>query len=328
MRTSRLVLAVAIGVGGWYLLRGGASPGPAGAPQLAVMPGGFTVMQGAGTRRLIDLDRTGAMVREVSLSGLPAEARVAGHRRGKLVGWRDGAHIHLAAVATDGRLGETRSFGKRAVAMCDGVASNGQRFGMGWREADGSVWVLSGPASATGDLSGAAAAILAPPDDTWCAVASIHDKVAVIWRQHDTLYMSWCGKRCPPLPGRVRGPVSERPVLAFGCARTACVIATRDGRGALHVTWVTESGVTKTDRTLPARRDSAVAIVGAGDRQVAIGYQAEDGHPVVVRLPAKGAPVPVWRGEPGPAPALAWADRVLAIVYLRGEHLVSTAVAM
>jgi hypothetical protein len=102
---------------------------------------------------------------------------------------------------------DLETWGKAVRQLCDGVASNDERFAVGWLEADDTVWIVHGPVAAgeladTGGLL-ASSAGLARTD--WCGVASAEQNVALLWREADRLVFTMCTKKgCSGLPARFK----------------------------------------------------------------------------------------------------------------------------
>jgi hypothetical protein len=336
MRTRTWLFGIAVALGGWYALRDDPAPRPAAAPQLAVAGRGFALHDPATRHaRLLDLD--GKARREITLRDLPGDARVFAESGGLAALWRERGRIQTARVGLNGERGKVSSWGTRPVGLCDGVASNANRFSLGWLEQDGSVWFVFGPTSGNRENEAqhvtAAATVTATatagPKTTWCTLAVSGDLTVLMWRRGEQLYLSACGKKCPGFPPSVRGELGRRAPLGFGCAGKGCGIASRDGRGATHLTWVNHGGSTAWDRVLPDHRGEAVEVIGAGDRQLAVAYEDSRGQLVVARVSIAGELVTLWRdGDGGQAPSLSWVDGVLALAYQRGGRVVTTTIPL
>ncbi len=331
MRTGTWLVGLAAVMGGWYALRDEGSPRPVEAPQLSVAGRGFALHDPAARRaKLLDLD--GASRHEIALRDRP-EARVVGESGLLSLIWRERDRIHAARLKADGSLGPSQSFGKRAVKMCDGVASNALRFSVGWLESDGNVWYVFGPTAPKSRELVEATAVepvtaAARPKTTWCTLAVSGKKTVLLWRRDAALYIAACGRNCPSLPPQVRSDAARRPVLGFGCAGNGCGLATRDGQGTLHLTWVGTNGKQAWDRVLPGYRGGHVEVIGAGDRQVAVAYEDLDGHPLALRVSTGGEVTPAWRGGAGKTPSLAWIDGKLAIAYQHDGRVVTTTIPL
>ncbi|MCB9570813.1 MAG: hypothetical protein H6709_01850 [Kofleriaceae bacterium] len=329
MRTRSVWILGVLAVSVWWCA-GGDAPRRPGAthvapPQLAVRAGGFVALDGpAGARRVVAIDRDGHAAAPVRLA-LPAESRAIGASDHVGVVWRDGARIAVAGV-DDGALGEPYHFGTRVERMCDGTASNDRRWGVGWRERDGRVWIVFGPtfrdgagvADATATARVATAPAATATDLTWCAVASGDDQIVLFWRERGgDLSMNFCDrKRCSPLAPRLPPAISRATLLAVGCLRKGCGFVTRDRDDAIRLRWVVaDSGRLKWTTTLPgARADTTATLVGAGDRQLALAYVAADGAHVA-RVDAKGALTELWHGADATAPALMWSQGQLLLAH-------------
>jgi hypothetical protein len=226
--------------------------------------------------------------------------------------WRDGKRVAVAIVDDDGSLQHTARFGKRVATMCDGPATNEHRFGAAWFEADGSIWFVHGPTS-PGAGAEAASAPLSPAKADACAIASAHDKIALLWTEGSRTTLALCGRQCSAR--RVELP-RRSALLGFGCTRAGCAVATRSPDGAAQVTWVTPQGKAPWTKPLPhASPGTQVALAGTG-AQVAIAY-ATANEPVVVTASGSGAIATVWQGA---------GDGVPSIVHAEGKLLVASSV--
>jgi hypothetical protein len=290
------------------------------ALQAGVIRNGFVLTHATEAgRRILELDAQGQARRELALPHAD-DRRVVGTRTGTAIAWQDKKKIRLARVE-DGR--DLGTWGKTVRHLCDGVASNDERFAVGWLEADDTVWIVHGPVAAGefADTDGlwVSSAGLARTD--WCGVASAEQNVAMLWREADRFLFTMCTKKgCSGFPARFR--LEHRiPILGFGCLRNACLIAGRDTAGSAHLALVTEASQVKWDKTLDGA-SSTVSIVGVGDHAFAVGYATGTGSEVV-RFDRDGAVTSLWRDPASTStPALAWSSGRLLIAHRRGEALV------
>jgi hypothetical protein len=283
------------------------------APHVAVRDDGFVSIDGAGPRRVVELDADGGVARQVRVD-LPAQSRAIGGPGGTGLVWLDGGKVATAGLRTDGALGPKRHWGKQALHLCDGIASNDARWGVGWKERDKSTWFVYGP---THGRRAAADELLEPQkiadDATWCALASAGDDIVLFWRESgDRVFMNFCGKRCGSIAPPIPPSLARATILAIGCRKDGCGFVTRTGP-TVRLSWIDRRGQPKWQQVLDAGYDTAAALIGAGDRALALAYLDHDGHAVVARVDAKGALTRLGRSPgPAPAPALAWSrDRLL-----------------
>jgi len=310
----RPLVALGAVAGLWWLWPG--SPRPPAAParaQAAVTGDGFAALGGG---RLALLDEDGRRRRELAVAGAPAGARVVGVAGRVGLVWRDGKRVAVGVVDDGGRLEGTQRFGKRVARLCEGVATNEHRFGVAWLEADGGMWFVHGPTSPRAAEEPAAAAevsLAEPAKADFCAIASAHDKLALLLTEGSRTTLVLCGRQCG---GGRRVELPRRSeVLGLGCTRGGCAIATRGDRGAA-LTWVTPQGQVQWTRPLPhAGPDGPVSLAGTG-AQVAIAY-ATANEPVVVTASATGALATVWQGA---------SDGVPSLVHAAGRLLVARSV--
>ncbi|HEY0988955.1 MAG TPA: hypothetical protein VGD80_17930 [Kofleriaceae bacterium] len=328
------------------------TPGDRGL-QAAVLKDGFAVTYtGDGGRRVVEIDAQGQRRREVALP-LRDDLRLVGTSIGSVVGWQDDKKLRLARIDD---LTEADTFGHQVRQLCAGVASNAQRFGVGWLEGDDTVWVLHGPAAEAADgehtepiappchrsersglcageppchrseRSGVCAGALgAPARNDWCGVASAEQNIALMWRSGDRMSIVMCSKRaCSNLPASFT--LDRRlPLLGVGCLRNACLLATPDDSGRPRLSLVTTTGRGKW--TQPVAASGAVSIVAAGDRAFAVGYAGPDGAEVI-RLDRDGKATALLRDPAAGAPALAWSAGRLLIARFRGDALIHDTVAL
>jgi hypothetical protein len=292
--------------------------------QAAVLKNGFalTYIADAG-RRVVELDPQGQHRREVALP--PRDAlRLVGTRAGSIVGWLRDEKLRLARV--DDITGES-TWGKSVRQLCDGVATNSQRFGIAWLEADDTVWFVHGPLAAAASDQEPAESIALPglAHNDWCGVASAEHNIALLWRSGDRLSFTMCTKNaCSNLPASFT--LDRRlPVLGAGCLRNMCLLATRGTDGSAWLSLLSITGRTKWSQPLPI--SSPVSIVGVGDRAFAVGYETTDGA-VVLKLDRDGKATPAWRDPYPSAPVLAWSSGRLLIARFRGDSLEHDTVAL
>ena len=315
----------------WWLWPGGdPAPGAGRArvqPQAAALADGFAALADGG--RLARFDHDAHRRRELVVREAPPGARVVGVGGGVGLVWRDGKQVAVALVDDDGRLGDRpQRFGKRVASMCGGVASNEHQFGVAWLESDGSVWFVHGPTAARGaaaepgdgDGGGLVAEAAGLPEGVAgesCAIASAHDKIALLWTERGRTTLVMCGRRCGS-PGRVALPKGSE-VLGLGCSRGGCAIATRGEGGGAALTWVTPKGRAQWTKPLPhAEPGTAVALAGT-TAQVAIAY-ATANEPVAVTASSAGEIATVWQGAADGVPGLAHAGgRLLVARIVDGE---------
>lgn len=295
-------------------------PGPDAAArthQAAVLADGLALLDDApGARRLLELDE-GGVRREVAL-GLRAEARLVGTRVGAALAWQEGKRLRLALVDDEGALPEPSTWGRSVQRLCEGAASNDQRFGVGWLEADGNVWMVHGP---SGPQALAAAAELGPeaPRAEWCGIASAADRIALLWRAK-RYYVNFCDTReCAPLVTQL--PLDADDVLlGFGCLRDRCLLAARDRRGAARLVLTSPRGKVQWSAPLDVAADTAVSIVGAGPRAFAVAARGVSGA-AALRVDLEGRVARLWHDLDADVPSLAWSKDQLLIAYRRHGEL-------
>src|SRR5262249_48060844 len=124
------------------------------------------------------------------------DLRLVGTRIGAVAAWHDDKRVRLVRVEDDADVG---TWGRSVRQLCDGAASNDAQFGVGWLEANDSVWIVHGPVAADG--AAAQAEVLGeraermPPDaelarNEWCGVASAEQAIALLWRSADRLRLT------------------------------------------------------------------------------------------------------------------------------------------
>ncbi len=310
-------IGAAVLVGAFGLAGSDEVQAPREAVQAAVLPDGFVALHGeVGARRLIEVDRNGQARRDVGLD-VAGELRVVGTRGGVAVGWLEGAKVQLARVGDDGTLEDRTAWGKSARQLCAGVASNDQRFAIGWVEAaDGHVWFVHGPTAQGMMTEDPPVEIHDPFRASWCGLASAGSDLGLLWKGKDRLALTFCGKReCSEIPVRVALDPSHE-VTGFGCLRDTCLIATRD-RGVTRLNYVSRLGKVKWSRVLEIKAGTSVSIVGATQSFAVATVTAEGAR--VSRYARDGAESVQWTiGEASAsAPALAWAAGKLVIAYER-----------
>jgi hypothetical protein len=308
---------------------------PFEAPQTAVTSTGFASADGPiMTRRVTELATDGAVEWQAT-SKLPEESRVVGTGRGIAAVWRDGHRLIVAGIEDDGDLSSDRqSFGKKVRRMCDGTASNDGRWGVAFLEGDGKLWVVHGLTDRERTASEATIEVAVAPAaqrTSWCAVASGGDNIVLIWRRGNRVFMTECTrKECSGFAPNIPDALARETILGAGCLKKGCGFATRDGNGKTRVTYVDDKGRQKWSAALgDARPGTAIDVIGAGDRQLAVAYATERGA-VVVRLDGKGAAAPVWRAADDDAtvPGLAWSRGRLLVARTRDGALVNDVVAL
>jgi len=301
--------------------------GAAGAAlQVGVLRDGFVVSHPADAgRRVIELDPQGAERRVMTVQHA-GDQRVVGTGAGTAVAWQQDRKVRLVRVEDDRDLG---TWGKSVRQLCDGVASNRERFAVGWLESDDSVWIVHGPVATatpaeTEEITTATGELVR---SDWCGVASAEQNVGLFWRTADRLRFVLCGKRkCSGLGASVR--LERRlPVLGIGCLSNVCLIAVRDDTGTAQLALLTESGRTKWVKPLDTP-SQAISIVGVGNRRFAIGYAAKAGAEVV-QIDRDGAIASLWRDAASTgSPALAWSSDRLLIAHHRGDALIHATIPL
>lgn len=317
----RPLVTLGVAAGLWWLWPDAEAPAPppAARVQAAVLADGFAVIDGRG--RITELDEDAERRREIAVKAAPAGARVFGIAGGAGLAWRDGKRVAFAFVGEDGDLEDTVRFGKRVSSMCDGVATNDHRFGVAWAEADGQISFVHGPTARGGKAAAAAleaAPLAGPAKADFCAIASAHEHLAILFTEGSRTQVTMCSRRDCGVPWRLELP-KKSAVLGFGCARSGCVVATRGEGGVTQATWVAARGKAQWTKPLPhASPDTQVALVGT-DTQVAIAY-ATANEPVVVTASAGGALATVWQGASDHLPSLVHSSgRLLVARTVEGE---------
>jgi hypothetical protein len=295
------------------------------ALQVAVLKDGFALTYtGDAGRRVVELDAQGQRRREVALEMLD-ELRLVGTPAGSVVGWHHAAKFFLATVDN---ISDVDTWGKSVRQLCDGVATNAMRFGVGWLEADDTVWIVHGPLATGASTDSAGERIRIATGmarNDWCGVASAERNIALMWRSGDRMSITMCSKKaCSNLPASFT--LDRRlPVLGVGCVRNACLLATRDEAGRARLSLLATTGRIRWNQPLAA--SGAVSIVGVGDRGFAVGFAGPEGA-AVIKLDRDGKATPLWRDPAAGAPALAWSAGRLAIARFRGDELMHDTIAL
>lgn len=303
-------------VGTWWWLRDGDAPAAKRMrqadreQQAAVLRDGFA-MRALGRVRV--LDRKGDQRADHRLDR-ERDLRIVGTRGGPAAAWIERKTIRLVDVKNGKTAGV---WGKAATTLCEGVATNDERFAVGWLEDDGALWFVHGDtrpagdavADTTGATVGEPVLATAAAAKQWCGVASAGPNIALFWRDRDRLFINTCTrKKCSGLPAAV-GLDHRATVLGFGCVKSGCLLAARDPDGTGRFGFITETGGIKWSKPLDKTvRD--VSIVGTSDTAFAFGY-ATDAGAEVLRVERGGATTRVWRGEH--APVLAWSQGQLLV---------------
>ncbi|HEY5923731.1 MAG TPA: hypothetical protein VIV11_18745 [Kofleriaceae bacterium] len=313
----RLIFVLAL-IGAWLWWRGNDRVSHDNGGQAAVLSDGFAFYDG---HRVTELDRKGTQRKQHAFAR-DGEVRIIGTPRGPEAGFIESKKVKLVRVST----GTGTVWGKSVRMLCEGVATNDERFAVGWLEADDSVWFVHGDTRAQrteadvvapDDVVAASEPGIADPK-TWCGIASAHDLVALFWRGRDRLLMQTCTrKKCSNVSATIAFDRNET-LLGFGCLRNVCLLAARDRSGKARLQLVTEAGSTKWKKPLETDK-LEVSIVGAGDNAFAVGYST-DSASEVLRVDRKGTFTKLWQGPPSPhAPALAWSRDQLLVGHPSGS---------
>ncbi|MBA3464900.1 MAG: hypothetical protein H0T46_33510 [Deltaproteobacteria bacterium] len=297
--------------------------------QTAVLSGGFVVLEGTRTdRHVIETDRDGALAGRRAVPVIAPHARVLGTSAGTAMAWLGGDKVSLALVTGDGKLGEVSKWGKKATQLCDGTASNALRWGVGWLEKDGRVWVLHGPTGKRAQALGSDAELLTESTataTTWCGVTSAGTNIALVWRESgNRTFINFCGQKgCDSDVYRV--PVGPKHQLAgIACTQSSCLVALRDDAGKAHLGWMTAKGKVVWSKALTdATPESEFSLVAAGANAFAVGYTANEGA-TVTRVIESGSMVRAWADPYSHAtPALAWANDRLLVAHRHDQGSVA-----
>ena len=267
--------------------------------QVGVLGAGFTTLSSG---RIVELDREGEIRARKSL-GVEGDVRLVGTRLGTAVGWLEGRQLTLATLDAAGRPDRIEHWGTNVVALCDGVATNQDRFAIGWLDASGGVHAVDGWLATM-------SVVTAP--STWCGIASAGRRIVLLSREGSGLYMNFCGDRA--CDGRfLRVPFDRSDeLLGYGCLRDSCLFALRDGTGRTWLRHVTEQGRLRAWLISDASPLTAFAIVAVGVRAFAIAYAGGDGASTVQRLELDGTRTELATFG-GAVPALAWSAGKLLV---------------
>lgn len=293
--------------------------------QAAVLPDGFAVMQGAPADRhavALALDGQQRWRRAVAIGA--QDARMVGTSAGVAVGYRARDKLELAIVTGDGEHQLDSTWGKRVAQLCVASASSDLRFGIGWIEGDGTVWMVHGNVGAR-----SAELAVSPPEAVsettrgradWCTITSAGQDIAMVWREGRVTRLNLCSrKRCDGLLSTLSlGP--GQLVEQIACSAKSCLAAIRDREGQALLASFTIGGKREWIEPLAATAASGFAIVAAGDRGFAVSYVGDQGA-AVMHVTRKGARVGVWGGPATTAPALAWSRDQLLIAHEGGNDV-------
>ncbi len=281
--------------------------------QTAVVDGGFAFRMFPSL--VIEVDRDNRRGSPTSVR-LPSDGfRVVGLGPHLGIGWQSGKRVHVGELAPDGTIANTTTWGRSVRQLCEGAASNEHRFGIGWLESNGRVWMVHGNTQARAEVAATFGATgdIEAQRVTWCAIASAEDRIALLWRDGRNAQMNFCNRRgCSELVTSVRID-AKSTLLGVGCVRDACLFATRDPAGKVTLRRVTERGKILVKSLDHVDEGSDVAVVGVGPRGFAIAYVGVDRALTVRRVGLDGALSNLWHGEgESMALSLAWAhDKLL-----------------
>lgn len=297
--------------------------------QVAVLSDGFAVMDGApGDRHVVTVNREGAQNSRRAVPVIATDARMVGTPSGPAIGWVERDKLHFARVTGDGELGEVSRWGKRVKELCYGSVRDENQYGVGWLEADGSVWVLFGA------MKQQIAAVSPPPASAtrtaWCAVTGAGSKVALVWGdQRNRVEISVCdSKRCS-IAATV--PVARSSQLErIACHDTRCAMVVKDARGAAGLGWFElATGKLRWAKPLAdAAPGTSFSIAAAGPNAFVVGYATREGA-TAVRVIESGSMVRAWADPYAQeAPALAWASDVLLVAHRHASGAVPEVVPL
>jgi len=314
----KLVVASVLVVGWWWWHDRGSSVELETRPHTFVLGDRFGVVDGPDTNRTMTiLDRAGERVRKVELDPLAPDIRMVGTGGGPAAVWIDAGKIVFQMIGSDGRRGASEKFGSKAAMLCEGSASNEQRFGVGWMEKDGRIWFVHGNGAASAE-SVAAASVddgdADAPKPKWCGIASADEDIALVWPDGNKLAVNMCSrKRCESTVTTIK--VDPASVRGFGCIYDGCLVATSDGNVSL---FSLKKGKKLWTRELPgARRGERMPIAGRNG-QLVVAYQS-DGFVQAVRVDATGDLVTLLHAD-GDTPSVALArDRVIVALRHHGD---------
>lgn len=297
--------------------------------QVAVLPDGFALMEGSpADRHVVTVDRDGAHELRRAVPVVATDARMVGTPGGPAVGWVERDKLHFARITGDGELGEVSRWGKRVKQLCAGSVRDENQYGVGWLEADGSVWVLFGA------MKQRVTPVTPPATSTtrtaWCAVTGAGQKVALVWADHrNRVEVSVCdSKRCS-IAATV--PVAKSSQLEqIACHDTRCAMVVKDARGAAGLGWFElATGKLRWAKPLAdATPDTAFSITAAGPRAFVVGYVTREGA-TAVRVIESGSMVRAWADPYAQeTPALAWAQDVLLVAHRHASGAVPEVVPL
>jgi hypothetical protein len=316
--------------------------------QTAVLNDGFAVLEAAGDRHVVELDRNGTRRRRSAIPTV-TDTRAVGLSVGAGVVWVQSKKMHVAKIAGDGKLGRAQVFGNSVRQLCYGQASNDSRWAVGWlEERDDKMWFVHGPTqkspSGAGDhelvsidtaalgvaLDTGASAAPSTARMNWCAVTSASDYIALFYRVDAKTFVLMCSKKeCGNI--QTRAPIDPRDeVLDLACQKDGCVMALRTREGVAHLIAFNLRGkATWTKKLGYATRDSRVQLAPAGDRAYLVSLMTEEG-PVVERMLSKNGIIGrTWQGAQGlTAPAMTWSRDYAMIAYWDGDALGTDVFAM
>ena len=307
--------------------------------QVAVLRDGFAVLEAVGDRHVVELDRNGARRRRTHIPTV-TDTRAVGMSIGAGVVWLENKKMHVAKIERDGKLGRSQTFGTSVREVCTGLASNDQRWAVGWlEERDERFWFVHGPTqpSAATDLDAAGIAATAITLDadlaarmSWCAITSANDYVALIYRVDAKTYVNMCSKKeCGGV--QTRAPIDARDeVMGVACQKDGCVMATRarDNTASL-VAFNLRGKTTWTKKLGYATATTRIQLAAAGDRAYLASFMTEEG-PVIERLLSKsGTSGRTWQGAQGLSEAaVTWSRDHAMIAYWDGNALGTDVFAM
>ncbi len=304
--------------------------------QAAVLRDGFAVLEAAGDRHLVELDRDGKR-RKRSAIPTVTETRAIGMSIGAGVVWLQSKKMHVAKIEKDGTLGRSQTFGTSVRNVCYGVASNDHRWAVGWlEERDEKFWFVHGPTQqGTADVGAIETSAIALDADiaarmTWCAITSANDYVALTFRIEAKTYIYMCSKKeCGGV--QTRAPIDPRDeIMDIACQKDGCVMAMRARDGAASLVAFNLRGKTTWTKKLGyATRDTRVQLAAAGDRAYLASFMTEEG-PVVERMLSKsGTGGRTWHGAPGLSEAaITWSRDYAMLAYWDGGALGTDVFAM
>ncbi|MFN0249999.1 MAG: hypothetical protein ACKV2T_24160 [Kofleriaceae bacterium] len=327
--------------------------------QAAVLHDGFAVLEVAGDRHVVELDRNGTRRRRSAIPTV-TDTRAVGLSVGAGVVWVQSKKMHVAKIAGDGKLGRADVFGTSVRQICHGQASNDHRWAVGWlEERDERLWFVHGPTQKSGTNGQTSTAIDYAPapiaiDDyelasidiaaldaasgadgaaarmSWCAVTSASDYIALFYRVDAKTYVLMCSKKeCGNI--QTRAPIDPRDdVLDLACQKEGCVMALRTREGVAHLIAFNLRGkATWTKKLGYATRDTRVQLAPAGDRAYLVSLMTEEG-PVVERILSKNGIIGrTWQGAQGlTAPTMTWSRDYAMIAYWDGDALGTDVFAM